>query len=126
MKIERGIISAEIENEDVYVKGIGTLYKLNVVSLFERDYKNGESVIGVVIDKEYTLCHNFELKTGEKLFGYIISNGFASTAIRIQIIENFNREKYDPYDQNKDYTLGEELVLKKGTIIGFFNENETA
>ena len=126
MKIERGIISAEIENEDVYVKGIGTLYKLNVVSLFERDYKNGESVIGVVIDKEYTLCHNFELKTGEKPFGYIISNGFASTAIRIQIIENFNREKYDPYDQNKDYTLGEELVLKKGTIIGFFNENETA
>lgn len=125
MKIERGIIVADTNNEDVHIRGVGTLFKLNARSLFERDYKNGETVLGVVIQKKYTLCHDFALKTGEKFFGYILSNGFGSTAIRVQVISNFFMHKYDSY-QNKDYALGKELVLKKDNIIGFFDENETA
>ncbi len=120
MKIERGIITADVNNEDVHVRGVGTLSKLNVSSLFERDYKNGESVLGIIIDKKYTICHNLELKTGEKFFGYILNNGFGSTAIRVRVIIDFDMHKYDPFNQNKDYTLGEELVLKKDNIIGFF------
>lgn len=126
MKIERGIITAHVDNEDVYVRCVGALYKLKAESLFERDYKNGEPVLGVIIDKKYILCQNFELKTAEKFFGYIISNGFASTAIRVQLIENFDKEKYDSYKVDQDYTLGEELVLQKDNILSFFNENETA
>ncbi|MBL7921155.1 MAG: hypothetical protein JNJ40_12630 [Bacteroidia bacterium] len=125
MKIERGIITAEL-NEDVHVRGVGTLSKLNANSLFERDYKNGESVIGVIIDKKFTLCHNFELKQGEEFFGYILNNGLGSTALSVQVINDFEMDKYDPYNQYKDYPLGEELVLKKENILGFFNENETA
>jgi hypothetical protein len=126
MKIERGIISADIGNDDVCVRGVGTLYKLNAGSLFERNYRNGESVLGVIIDEKYTLCQEFKLNTGERFFGYIISNGFGSTAIRVQLIRDFDTDKYNPYHLDQDYTLGEELVLKKDNILGFFNENETA
>ncbi len=126
MKIERGIITAHIDNEDVYVRCVGALYKLKAESLFERDYKNGESVLGVIIDEKFTLCNKFELKQGEEFFGYILNNGLGSTALSVQIINDFEMAKYDPYNQYKKYTLGEELVLKKENILGFFNENETA
>ncbi|MBL7921693.1 MAG: hypothetical protein JNJ40_15370 [Bacteroidia bacterium] len=124
MKIERGIITADMSSEHVHVRGIGTLSKLNVTSLFERYYKNGEAVLGTIIDKKYTLCQNFKLKTGENFFGYIVRNSFGSSAISVQVISNFDKDKYYLYNQDKDYKLGEELVLKKENILGFFDENE--
>ncbi len=122
MKIERGIISADISNDHVHVRGVGTLYKLNSASLFERSYKNYESVLGVILEKEYTVCHEFELTTGEKFFGYIINNGFGSNAVRVQVINDFDHKTHFPYNQDKDYVLGPQLVIKKESILDFLDE----
>lgn len=119
MKVERGIIMAELDNDEVCVHGVGKIFKLNTRSMFEREYKNKEQVLGVEIDKKFTLCHEFELANGNKSFGYIVSNGFESTAIRVQIIKDFDKNKHYPFNYNKEYLLGEEVVLKKDDILNF-------
>ncbi|MBN8693506.1 MAG: hypothetical protein J0L69_09935 [Bacteroidetes bacterium] len=119
VKIERGIIVAEIDTDDVYVHGVGKIFKLNIGSMFEREYKNKEQVLGVEIDKKFTLCHEFELNDDKKLFGYIINNGFGSTAIRVQTIKDFDKNTHYPFNHDKDYSLGEELVIKKESIVNF-------
>lgn len=126
MKIERGLLEASAHNEEINVRGVGALFKLNANSLFERDYDIREPVLGVIINNKYSVCHEFELKSGEKFFGYVLANGFGSNAIRVQIITDFDMQKHYPYNQDKDYNLGNELILKKENIVGFFSENETA
>lgn len=118
LKIERGIIQAEMD--DTWIMGAGFRYKLNPQSMFERSYKNGEKVLGIIHDNKFDLCHEFEFTDKSKCFGYIVNNGLGSTAIRVRLIDGFNLTSFDPYNPN--YELGEEKVFKKESIVGFSDE----
>lgn len=118
MKIERGILKFD-PLEDVMVITPGHIYKLNVSSMTERDYFNEEKVYGVIINGGFTLCHDFILNTGQTHFGYILSNGFGSTAIRVQLITDFDPLNHRSFNLNKEYLAGPEIVLKKEAITNF-------
>lgn len=120
VKIERGIICTTEPNKEIAVSGAGFLARLNTKSLYERTYNIDEKVLGFVIDNSFNVCHLFRLKSGEEFMGYIVNNGFGSTAIRVRLISDFNLAKFDPY--NATYELGEEKVLQKETINGFWDE----
>jgi hypothetical protein len=120
VKIERGIIN--IDDNEIWVRGVGFIATLNPQSMFERSYRNSEKVLGVIRDNRFDLCHQFELTDGQKVFGHIVNNGFGSTAISVRLINAFNMQKFDPF--NAEYVLGAEMVLKKAEIIGFEDNKE--
>lgn len=122
VKLERGIICVTKPNDEICVHGAGHIWKLNTKSLFEREYKVDEKVLGFVFNNTFNLCHEFELLNGEKHFGYIVNNGFGSTAIRVRLIEGLNSATFDPY--NTSYDVGEEKVLQKEAIKGFSYEKK--
>ncbi len=119
VKIERGIICSTEPNKEIAVKGAGFLARLNTKSLYERTYNVDEKVLGFVIDNSFNVCHLFQLKNGEEFMGYIVNNGFGSTAIRVRLIPSFSIVKYDPY--NCEYELGEERVIKKDDVVEFYD-----
>lgn len=120
VKLARGIICVTKPHDEICVQGAGYIWKLNTKSLFEREYKVDEKVLGFVVDNTFNLCHEFELLNGEKHFGYIVNNGFGSTAIRVRLIDGFNSTKFDPYYSS--YNVGEEKVFQKESIKGFYDE----
>lgn len=118
VKIERGILN--IEAGESWVRGVGFIATLNPQSTFERSYINDEKVLGIIRDNKFDLCHELELTDGQKYFGYIVNNGFGSTAIRVRLINDFNLVTFDPF--NSSYELGEEKVIQKEAIKGFCDE----
>jgi hypothetical protein len=116
IKIERGIL--QISDDKIFVYSPEYHYPVNINSLFEREYKNDETLLGVVVNDKFNICNQFNLNTGKNYFGFIVNNGFESTAVRVKLITGFNQHTFDPY--NSGYSLGKEIVLQKDYIKNFY------
>ena len=53
----------------------------------------------------------------KKLFGYIIDNGFGKEEMKVQTIDGFDRNKFNPH--SSDYSLGKEMKFKRNEILKF-------
>lgn len=123
VKIERGIIDiSQTHYDEVWIQGAGHRWKLNIKSLAEREYSNNEKVMGIIIDNEFHLFHQFKLNDGREYNGYIVNNDPIATAFGFQTIEKFDINKFDPF--KAEYSLGEKVTLKKANVIGFENNEE--
>ena len=121
VNIERGILVLD-DLERLHVYSPLHTYFLNTMSMFERTYLIDEKLLGVVVDKKFNICDDFILTDGTIYFGYISNNGFWSEAVRVQLIEGFDRRTYNPFKNT--YSLGKEIVIPKNDIENLSYEKE--
>ena len=115
IEIIRGIPTFIVNRE--YVKrGILTpehIYTINKTYTTTYKLSKKQRVIGVVIDKEFTICYYIKLKNGETAFGYFVSDD-AQGNYSFQRVNEFNKFAYDPYKAL--YPLGKEICIKENEI----------
>lgn len=117
MKIEQGILSVNTSNEIVAYCPLN-IYKLSMESLVEREFKSNEKLFGIVIGVIFHRCEDFNLISGQNIFGYIKKNDLGNSTITIQTIEGFNKKIFDPFNSN--YLLGKEIKINKNEITNFY------
>lgn len=114
MKIERGILGINSSNE-LTVSSPKHNYKISKESLLERSFKSDEKVLGIVKDGVFNILEELELGNGKKLFGYIVKNDLGTATLKVQTIEGFHQQTFDPF--NSEYNLGAEVVIKKVELL---------
>lgn len=113
IKIERGIISLN-DNEEVIVYSPGSIHPINPVSLDTSVYRNGEKVIGVIIDKKFTPLQQLEQIENTVAFGYVLDFDPDTRYISIQLIKDFSVIGFDPF--NAYYYLDRVISTHKNKI----------
>lgn len=94
IKIERGIISLN-DNEEIIVYSPGRIHPINPVSLDTSIYRNGEKVIGVIIDKKFTPLQQLEQIENTVAFGYVLDFDPDTRYISIQLIKDFSLKDFN-------------------------------
>jgi hypothetical protein len=114
MKIERGIFGVNTSNELIVICALG-IYKMSSEYLLEHDFKSNDKLLGVIIDKVFHPCEEIKLNNGKKIFGFIRKNNLSLSIITYQIIENFDKQSFNPY--HSKYNLGKEVRVFKNEIM---------
>lgn len=119
IKIERGIISLN-DNEEIIVYSPGRIHPINPVSLDTSIYRNGEKVIGVIIDKKFNPLQQFEQIENTVAFGYVLDFDPDTRYISIQLIKDFSLKDFNPF--NAYYYLGKIISIQTNKIINHKNK----
>lgn len=103
MKIERGIIIAD--EQGMAVRSPGHIYHLNNEAFFRKSLNENDKVLGVIINKKFSVCREFISVTGHFVFGYVKKESNPGNQLSIQIIPGFEPNSFNPFEA--EYDLGE-------------------
>lgn len=109
MKIERGIISFNNQNEMIVCLP-GHIYKLNNNSFYRKTLSDDQNVLGVIVNNKFSICREFISTTGHFIFGYINKDMESAQEICVQSIKGFNRSNFNPFDA--EYAIGNEAMVE--------------
>lgn len=104
MKIEKGKLVVDIDN--TVVEFSGKCAHLSARTMGGKEYHNGETVEGIVVNLEFCLCREFVTPNHGKVYGYISEDEITSDNIEITTINSntlgtilsVNRDEVENYE----------------------------
>ena len=103
MEIIRGIIGFTTDGK-IGVDSPFHFYNLKTNEPYTNSLKEGDKLLGVIIDGIFNICFEFTSIKGNESFGYIVNNSNDKTVV-IQIFKGFNKATFNPFEPS--YKLGE-------------------
>lgn len=103
MDIIRGIIGFTTDGK-IGVDSPFHFYNLKTNEPYTNSLKDGDKLLGVVINDVFNICLEFNSSNGKESFGYIVDNSNDNTVV-IQLFKGFNKTTFNPFEPS--YELGE-------------------
>lgn len=103
MDIIRGIVGYA-ENGRMVVDSPFHIYNLKINEPYTSSLKEGDKLLGVVINDVFNICFEFNSSDRNESFGYMVGSPNEKT-FGIQLIKGFNKLTFNPFEPT--YELGD-------------------